>query len=54
MPNNYGNPGSLKLSAGPVYTPDILMSEGGKAAETMAGMEACHYNGGPNGEVKLY
>ena len=41
MPGNYGNPSSLKLSAGSMYTPDILMSEGSKAAETMAGIEAC-------------
>ena len=41
MPGNYGNPSSLKLSAGSMYTPDILMSKGSKAAETMAGMEAC-------------
>ena len=40
MLDNYGNPGSLKLSASSMYTPDILMSEGGKAAETMASMEA--------------
>ena len=30
MLGNYGNLGSLKLSAGPVYTPGILMSEGSK------------------------
>ena len=41
MPGNYGNLGSLKLSTGLVYTPDILMSEGGKATKTVAGMEAC-------------
>ena len=41
MLGKYGNPGSLKLSAGPMYTPYINMSEGGKAAETMAGREAC-------------
>ena len=41
MPGNYGNFGSLKLSAGSVYIPVIQMSEGGKAAKTMARMEAC-------------
>ena len=35
--DNYGNSGSLKLSAGPMYTPDTQTSEGDKAAETAAG-----------------
>ena len=41
MPGNYGNPGSMKLFASPIYTPNIQMSEGSKAAETVVGMEAC-------------
>ena len=41
MPSNYGIPDYLKLSTGPMYTLNILMSEGGKAAEIMAGIEAC-------------
>ena len=39
--DNYGNSGSLKLFAGPMYAPDIQMSEGGKDAETVASREAC-------------
>ena len=53
MPGNYGNPGSLKLSVGPMYTPNILMFDEGKTAETVAGIEACTAVMGVLSEVRL-